>query len=1100
MRRSVAAGAAVMAALSSVLVSSLPASAHAARAPSANVLVFLRPAHAAPGLAPRHATPAERATQHAVEQVAAAVGARVLATSSVPDELFVRTTAAQRRALSEDPLVAAVLPNSEVPGPSPVRVLPRRAAHRHDAAGPGPCGTAAHPEADPEALSAINGADADRDGYDGAGVTVAILGDALSPTNPDLRRNPLYASPTSAAGSAVVVDYADFSGDGPTQFDDGAEAFGDASSIAAQGNVVYDLSKYASFYGDVDPLRAGCDIRITGDAPGASLIALKLFGFSNFAYAEETVQAVNYAVTHGAQVVSESFGFNDFPDTSQDAVRLADSAAVAAGVTVVVSSGDAGPNSTIASPASDPDVLTVGASTTYRAYEQLEMGGINALGGKLGGDDDNISSLSSGGVALDGKTVNLVAPGDLNWAICSTSREFFGCGGQPIELFGGTSESAPLTAGAVADVIQAYEATHGGTAPTPDLVMRVITSATEDVGAPADEQGAGLLDVGAAVSLAASLPGTTATSTPGGILADSTQLDLAGLPGAVVGTTVGFTNTTSAAMTLAVSTRALVPAARESGVARLGHRARGYTLPTFTDDFGTLQVMRRIPIPVTAHTARLQFEATFGGFANQQVSLFDPAGRLAAYSLPQGPGGFADVEAVTKGAGVWTAVVYEPFSQLTDGGTVPWSVTWWQDQQDGTCSPGTLTIAPGDHASCELQVTMPQQGGSSSLAVVATAGKSELTIPVVVTTEIPTSADAPTTFKGVIVGGNGRFGAEAATQSYTFSVPNGQKDLDVGIVLAGTGQSGQGSGDEIDAILVDPNGTVASVGDNALPLSLSRDIQLYAIDPEPGSWQLELVVLQPVDGIHVVMPFTGTIGFNGVSVASTLPDSASASVPSAGATYSVTVHNTGTAPMYLALDPRTQQATTVDPTVSSLGTTLYSFFVPPMTSGLVAEQTSSVPASFELESQDSTTITPEGDTPYVTSSTAPEAPSIADDPPDPVDVGSWLLLPAAIGPFGGITRTRVLTETIELTTPAFDSTVTSDAPDVAEQETYANDSTQIEPGRYLPAGESVTLAVAIRPTAGTGTVVTGTLLVEDVDEEAGVPNVVASIPYEYTAP
>ena len=56
-------------------------------------------------------------------------------------------------------------------------------------------------------------------------------------------------------------------------------------------------------------------------------------------------------------------------------------------------------------------------------------------------------------------------------------------------------------------MIQAYAETHDGTDPAPALVKEILVSSATDINAPADEQGAGLLDVGAAVKLAESLPG-----------------------------------------------------------------------------------------------------------------------------------------------------------------------------------------------------------------------------------------------------------------------------------------------------------------------------------------------------------------------------------------------------------------------------------------------------------------------------------------------------------------------------------------------------------------------------------------------------------------
>ena len=131
--------------------------------------------------------------------------------------------------------------------------------------------------------------------------------------------------------------------------------------------------------------------------------------------------------------------------------------------------------------------------------------------------NDEISSLSSGGFTQGGGTVDITAPGESGWAACDAGAPEctnFRGGRSDFQLFGGTSQSAPLTAGAAALVISAYRSTHGGASPSPALVKRLLTSTATDLGLPAFEQGAGLLDARAAVEAALTYPGATARRRP----------------------------------------------------------------------------------------------------------------------------------------------------------------------------------------------------------------------------------------------------------------------------------------------------------------------------------------------------------------------------------------------------------------------------------------------------------------------------------------------------------------------------------------------------------------------------------------------------------
>ena len=126
-----------------------PAAARAAAPAShrATVLVFMR--HGAGGSR-------AHAAQASVATLAAELGGRVLARTTVPDTLTVRVTATGAHALATSPLVAAVLPDVAIPGPATPSSPRPTSAPRGTRPARASCGTAAHPQLNPEALSAIH--------------------------------------------------------------------------------------------------------------------------------------------------------------------------------------------------------------------------------------------------------------------------------------------------------------------------------------------------------------------------------------------------------------------------------------------------------------------------------------------------------------------------------------------------------------------------------------------------------------------------------------------------------------------------------------------------------------------------------------------------------------------------------------------------------------------------------------------------------------------------------------------------------------------------------------------------------------------------------
>jgi hypothetical protein len=1050
------------------------------------------------------------------------------------DAISAHVPASSLRAITSSPGVSSVIPDSPIVGPAQA-TSPAGASTAARAtpvkAPPGACSAA--PQLSPEGLAltgtdgAVKGAKTARSlGFTGAGVKVAFLADGIDTANANLMRG----------RQPVISDYKDFSGDGTSAPTAGGEAFLDANAIAGQGSQVYNVSGFGA-----QTPSSPCRIRIEGTAPGVSLVALKVFSHSNVSSTSGFLQAIDYAVNvDHVNVLNESFGWNPFPDvTSLDAVEEFNDMAVRAGTTVVVASGDAGPFNTIGSPASDPHVISVGASTDFQLYAQTNYAGADQFAPE-GWESDNISSLSSGGYTRDGRTLDLVAPGDLSFASCTPAATYSDCVnflGQPspVEESGGTSQSAPFVAGAAALVIQAYAKAHHGSLPSPAAVKQILLSTATDLGAPATEQGTGLLNSLKAVELASWQPhGDPAGPT---LKLSSNQLNYAGKPGATASWSVTVTNTAPAAQTVAVSGRGF---SGGSVVKQATVTLSDAKSPKFTNwsgvpsNFGTVKFsVPRGQALLNASVAWPTSTSTTGNLnARVRVILVDPAGRLAAHSLPQGVGGYGSAQVLHPAAGNWTAVIFSDTAK-TGGtaGTVRFGASVSSAQPFGTVSPSQLVLAPGASGVVHVSARVPAGAGDSSGSVVFAAGPASgssaaaggsaaaadgpVSVPVTVRGQVQTGLGVTGKFSGVLTGGNGRAPGEGQVAAYTFTVPSNLPvllhDLDVDVVLANDPDN------EVSGYLVAPGGETMGYGSSYLTTGFNssgvpvespeRQLSLYTSNPIPGVWTLIIDFTSPVPGNELADPFTGQIRFNAVSFSrGALPDSPSVSLDRGKAvTYKITVHNTGAAPEDIFLDPRltSLEPYLLQPQNQVSGVTLPipstvnppEWLVPTMTHSVSASASSLVPVMFDFspspgdpDEASSSGLTANASYPFGSALT-------------PVTQGLWFTVPSEVGPYpaGGATAATVTTS-MSAVTQQFDTSATPATGDfwrfaVAPLAASASYNLFI-----VNPGQTRAISLTVKPAASSGTVVSGILYIDDfVDSLQFLSgSQLEAIPYSYT--
>ncbi len=512
--------------------------------------------------------------------------------------------------------------------------------------------------------------------------------------------------------------------------------------------------------------------------------------------------------------------------------------------------------------------------------------------------------------------MDLVAPGYLALAPVGAGQ----VPPLPTEAFGGTSESAPFVSGAAADVIQAYRDTHAGASPSPAQVKEILTSTATDVGADADQQGSGLLNVYAAVMAARQMPNTSeAGVTPAELIDNPTQLDVQGPGGSQITTSVNLYNASSNPERVSGTYRVLGseyplgPAVTEtvsapSSTAMIPAQGATAAPPinfSVPPGVSVLDADMRWPDPTNNDDNILAFILT------------DPAGRVAQESYdygaanyipcPDGGGCSPDIQHSTVEhpiPGTWTAQILwsngrgHVQSPPDTPGPYRGAVTFQASGQNFTTSPASnpITIPPRTSVSVPLSVTLPQAPGDHPESVQFTWGHElESSVPIARRTLIPSAGGS---FSATLTSSVSRGPGQIKT--FYVDVPAGENDLDVSFYARDHAPD-----DPVYYYLLSPadlqpsvtesgNIEVTATDTTPTPDNPTGNASLIATHPQPGLWEIDVMQGATTDGTRFSQTVTGVLAYNQLKplTETGLPTSTSTTIDSGSSvTVTVTVTN-----------------------------------------------------------------------------------------------------------------------------------------------------------------------------------------------------------------
>jgi subtilisin family serine protease len=205
---------------------------------------------------------------------------------------------------------------------------------------------------------------------------------------------------------------------------------------------------------------AGKGAGLFGVAPKAKLYAIKVLDKDGNGDYSSVIAGIQWAMDHGIKIVNMSLS----ADEGSDPLHRAIQAAVAAGVTIIASSGNNGP--AVAFPGAYPEVITVGASDSFDHLAAFSnqgpqvsfiAPGVNVLSAKMGGGYVTMSGTSMAsphiaGLAALAWSLGAHDPKSLRAALTRAARPLSGMTatqeGTGMVVAGnfGPTPSAPLTA------------------------------------------------------------------------------------------------------------------------------------------------------------------------------------------------------------------------------------------------------------------------------------------------------------------------------------------------------------------------------------------------------------------------------------------------------------------------------------------------------------------------------------------------------------------------------------------------------------------------------------------------------------------------------